>query len=79
MPRPGGGGDGQQGGKTPFPWALQGPPPPEVRGSDPVLPAALPPRQLLIDSEGSCSQMRVSEGAHSYYSPFRRDQFALRD
>ena len=34
--------------------------PPEVRGSDPVLPAALLPRQLLTDSEGSCSEMRVS-------------------
>lgn len=47
--------------------------PPEVRGSDPVLPAALPHRQLLTYSEGSCSQMRVSEGAQSHYSsPSRR-------
>ena len=46
--------------------------PPEVRGSDPVLPAALPPRQLLTDSEGSCSQMRVSEGAQSHHSPPER-------
>ena len=42
--------------------------PPEVRGSDPVPPAALPHGQLLTCSEGSCSQTRVSEGARFHCS-----------